>query len=104
MFNTIGFATSPRDVTAAADTDVTLECVPLADPKPIIRWERISGALPPGRHYIQNGNLVIQRVQLSDSDNYRCRLSNTAGSTSAEALLTVLGTNHILTDDLTSLS
>ncbi|EDV26155.1 uncharacterized protein TRIADDRAFT_55980 [Trichoplax adhaerens] len=89
LHNTISFTTLPRDVTARVNTDVVLDCVPQADPEAAVHWQKIDGVMPQGRYFIQNDNLVIQRVQLSDSGHYRCTITNRAGSTSATALLSI---------------
>ncbi|XP_035392059.1 hemicentin-1 [Electrophorus electricus] len=81
-----------RVVTALIGADAALECSATGTPPPLLTWRK--GRLELRLELIteqdlQRGVLRVPSVQEQDGGEYTCEASNTAGSTSATALLKV---------------
>ena len=76
-------AKSPANITKEVETNVTLVCTVIADPNPIITWERSN----PDNNFkkildtsdISDGNHTIYTARVEDSGIYLCNASNTLG-------------------------
>ncbi len=59
-------------------------------PVPEIHWRKVDGQLPPN-HEIAGAHLHLFNLQFEDSGTYECEASNTKGSDSHTARLSVEG-------------
>ncbi|XP_033616139.1 matrix-remodeling-associated protein 5 [Fukomys damarensis] len=87
---------SPQTASVTAETDATFPCEATGKPKPFITWTKVStGALltPNTRvqrfEVLQNGTLLIRRVQVQDRGQYLCTASNLHGVDKMGVLLSV---------------
>ncbi|XP_056400101.1 roundabout homolog 4 isoform X2 [Hyla sarda] len=84
------FTNKPVDKVEEPGSTVQLTCVVQGNPKPIVQWSKVQGALPIGRYAITNENtLCLQRVTVQDSGTYVCTARNKNGAVSASAQLVV---------------
>ncbi|CAB4044673.1 matrix-remodeling-associated 5-like, partial [Paramuricea clavata] len=74
---------SPANITQYVETNVTLVCTVIADPKPTTSWKRANSD---GKfmeikraHGKFDGNITIHNARLEDSGTYLCNASNTLG-------------------------
>ncbi|XP_040859319.1 protein turtle homolog A isoform X1 [Ochotona curzoniae] len=72
---------------------VTLRCVARGSPQPHVTWKLRGQDLgqSQGQVQVQNGTLLIQRVQRGSSGVYTCQASSTEGSATHATQLLVLG-------------
>lgn len=80
-------------------TEVTLACEYSAFPEADVKWtvlDEEGDPLPDAGYEIVNGSLVLMALQLSDSAQYVCSVTNVAGTTSASTILKVVGKHFIL--------
>ncbi|KAL0588188.1 LOW QUALITY PROTEIN: Matrix-remodeling-associated protein 5 [Plecturocebus cupreus] len=87
---------SPQTVSATAEADAVFPCEATGKPKPFITWTKVStGALMTPNTRIQrfevlnNGTLVIRKVQVQDRGQYMCTASNLHGLDRMVVLLSV---------------
>lgn len=86
----------PQDVTVAPDGTAQLVCRVGGEPVPVVTWHRLPSGTIPGRASVSTDNtLTIQHVGTQDQGMYVCEASNTAGTVSANATLTVHGKTDI---------
>ncbi|KAM4696629.1 hemicentin-2 [Rhinophrynus dorsalis] len=76
----------PTDVnqTVVENIPASLECLASGNPLPVVTWyrgEQLLSAMPGITLLNEGRTLQIERAQSSDSGEYRCVASNTAGST-----------------------
>ncbi|XP_063218722.1 cell adhesion molecule Dscam2-like [Bacillus rossius redtenbacheri] len=77
------------NISAIAGEPLYIACPVAGYPIEKITWERDGDALPLNRrqHVFPNGTLLLQNVQRdADKGDYRCRVSNKQGHTSAQTL------------------
>lgn len=79
-------------VRAAVNGNATIVCNPEGAPKPNIQWFQNNIAVGNGGRFrvLQNGNLIITGVTLSDEGNYTCDASNRLGRASGSTYLFVV--------------
>ena len=70
--------------------DITFQCEAVGPPNPGYSWNRINGVLPVSS-VVSGSMLHLFSVTSSDSGTYQCTASNSHGSNSAAAVLTVQG-------------
>ncbi len=72
---------------------LTLDCNAMGQPAPSVSWFRGAAQIQQDSRITvtQSGQLVFSPVFSSDADTYRCVVSNSVGTASAETQLTVLG-------------
>ena len=81
---------------ATVSGNATIICQPEAAPAPDITWFHNGRALGLTRGVqgrvmmLDNGNLLITQVQLSDQGEYTCTATNSRGSASSSGLMTVV--------------
>ncbi|KAG8440450.1 hypothetical protein GDO86_006268 [Hymenochirus boettgeri] len=84
----------PQNITTSMHQSVTLECMAIGYPKPIVSWSRMDQNPIDvfNTRVLGNGNLVITSVKLQHSGVYICRATTpgTRNFTVAMAALTVL--------------
>lgn len=87
----------PQDVTVAPDGTAQLVCRVGGEPAPGVTWHRLPSGTLPGRAAVSADNtLTIQHVGTQDQGMYVCEASNTAGTVSANATLTVHGKTDLV--------
>lgn len=91
------FIKTPHDNAARAGTTARLECAAGGHPIPEIAWRKDGGTdFPAARerrmHVMPDDDVFfITDVKVEDMGVYSCTAQNSAGSVSANAMLTVLG-------------
>uniref|UniRef100_G3U0T6 Matrix remodeling associated 5 n=1 Tax=Loxodonta africana TaxID=9785 RepID=G3U0T6_LOXAF len=87
---------SPQSVFVTAETDAVFPCEATGKPTPFVTWTKVStGALmtPSTRtqrfEVLNNGTLVIRKVQVQDHGQYLCTAKNLHGVDTMPVLLTV---------------
>uniref|UniRef100_A0A8C9XTL9 Leucine rich repeats and immunoglobulin like domains 1 n=1 Tax=Sander lucioperca TaxID=283035 RepID=A0A8C9XTL9_SANLU len=95
------FVKTPRDSTIRTGHTARLECAAEGHPAPQIAWQKDGGTdFPAARerrmHVMPDDDVFfIMDVKPEDMGVYSCTAKNTAGTTSANATLTVLETPHL---------
>ena len=92
------FSKRPLDSSQMATVggNATIICQPEAAPVPEITWFHNGRALGLTRGVqsrvmmLNNGNLLLMQVQLSDQGEYRCTATNSLGSASSSGLLAIV--------------
>ena len=85
---------SPRSQRANKNSVAILYCSATGNPKPIIKWEKISDILPGNRYEVSSsGELRLRQVRLGDAGVYQCEARNILGVSRARSSLVVHGTN-----------
>ncbi|XP_078104045.1 leucine-rich repeats and immunoglobulin-like domains protein 1 [Sander vitreus] len=98
------FVKTPRDSTIRTGHTARLECAAEGHPAPQIAWQKDGGTdFPAARerrmHVMPDDDVFfIMDVKPEDMGVYSCTAKNTAGTTSANATLTVLETPHLVQD------
>lgn len=81
------------------------KCPALGSPKPVITWSK--NHIPINQKLVQNGELIFEQVDTSNSGIYTCTASNNAGSTSHSFQCLVYDsdnhTPHITSENITML-
>ena len=70
---------SPQSITAAAGTDITLECRATGDPIPTVQWLNNNWPIVPVYETIFRpgyGKLLIKNSNAGDNGTYQCRFTN----------------------------
>ncbi|XP_046382906.1 interference hedgehog-like isoform X2 [Ischnura elegans] len=70
----------PLNYTAVIGSNVTLQCIPVGHPPPLVKWQKYGGELPKDRVEIIPAGLRLIKVSHGDEGTYLCKASNTAGS------------------------
>lgn len=89
----------PHDIAIRTGTTARLECAATGHPNPQIAWQKDGGTdFPAARerrmHVMPDDDVFfITDVKLDDMGVYSCTAQNLAGSISANATLTVLGSS-----------
>uniref|UniRef100_A0A673TFD6 Sidekick cell adhesion molecule 1 n=1 Tax=Suricata suricatta TaxID=37032 RepID=A0A673TFD6_SURSU len=97
------FTQLPVDTTVTDGMTATLRCEVSGAPRPAITWRRGKHILASGSVRIprfmllESGGLQITPVFIQDAGNYTCHATNTEGSLSASAALTVWNRTSIVT-------
>ena len=74
---------SPQSITAAAGTDINLECRATGDPMPTVEWLNNNLPIAPVYETISRpgyGKLLIKNSNTGDSGAYQCRFTNIKAS------------------------
>ncbi|XP_033114431.1 Down syndrome cell adhesion molecule homolog [Anneissia japonica] len=73
-----------RNLTVTWKQDVTLACIPVGDPRPMVHWRKagVQSSLKTGNDYeiLSNGALTIYHAMPEDQGKYICQASNSWGS------------------------
>lgn len=91
------FTKIPYDIAIRTGTTARLECAATGHPNPQIAWQKDGGTdFPAARerrmHVMPDDDVFfITDVKIDDMGVYSCTAQNSAGSVSANATLTVLG-------------
>lgn len=91
----------PHDIAIRTGTTARLECAATGHPNPQIAWQKDGGTdFPAARerrmHVMPDDDVFfITDVKLDDMGVYSCTAQNLAGSISANATLTVLGSSAL---------
>lgn len=91
------FTKIPHDIAIRTGTTARLECAATGHPNPQIAWQKDGGTdFPAARerrmHVMPDDDVFfITDVKIDDMGVYSCTAQNSAGSVSANATLTVLG-------------
>ncbi|NXX42046.1 MXRA5 protein, partial [Tricholaema leucomelas] len=87
----------PQSISILAETDASIPCNAVGEPKPFITWTKVStGALMTANTRLQrfevwkNGTLLIRNVQLQDRGQYLCTAQNQHGVDKLIITLTVV--------------
>ncbi|KAK2091586.1 Leucine-rich repeats and immunoglobulin-like domains protein 1 [Saguinus oedipus] len=100
------FTKTPHDITIRTTTMARLECAATGHPNPQIAWQKDGGTdFPAARerrmHVMPDDDVFfITDVKIDDAGVYSCTAQNSAGSISANATLTVLGSATAQTPSL----
>ena len=70
-------------ITVAEGSNVMLKCKATGNGKLNYQWRRVSGSLPSSARVINNRNLDLFNITVSDSGQYYCEVSDTEGSVSS---------------------
>uniref|UniRef100_A0A3B4C4Z7 Cell adhesion associated, oncogene regulated n=1 Tax=Pygocentrus nattereri TaxID=42514 RepID=A0A3B4C4Z7_PYGNA len=88
----IVYPVSPVSLTVEQSMSLVLECVVSGSPSPVAKWTKDGHELLASRLRLQNSNLVLSDVQLSDGGNYTCSVQTEDGDVvSATYNVNVLG-------------
>ncbi|XP_075762396.1 basement membrane-specific heparan sulfate proteoglycan core protein isoform X5 [Pelodiscus sinensis] len=74
--------------TVLAGAAVEFECLAVGDPRAHIAWSRVGSRLRPGV-LVSGGTVKIERVEQSDAGQYRCTVTNDAGTVQSNLILHV---------------
>lgn len=69
----------PTEVEAHEGETVTIECVAIGLPQPVVSWEKYGGKMPIGRAETIQGNLIIRNVTQEDTGTYLCKVDSGNG-------------------------
>ena len=88
VITTVGY-----NVTALANTTITIQCPNSGVPTPTVTWRKDGQGVADGEDYeIQgDGSLVIRRALRKDDGLYTCSVESVAGTDSASSSVTVVG-------------
>ncbi|XP_017578056.1 cell adhesion molecule-related/down-regulated by oncogenes [Pygocentrus nattereri] len=75
----IVYPVSPVSLTVEQSMSLVLECVVSGSPSPVAKWTKDGHELLASRLRLQNSNLVLSDVQLSDGGNYTCSVQTEDG-------------------------
>ncbi|XP_077998598.1 basement membrane-specific heparan sulfate proteoglycan core protein-like isoform X2 [Glandiceps talaboti] len=78
----------PAKETRAEGGAVEFQCTASGTPTPTIEWTKEDGRLPP-QHAVQNGLLSISNVRQNDAGRYVCTATNSGGTSTAFAVLSI---------------
>ena len=89
------FEQQPQDVAAQIGQSIQLTCrPPLGVPTPIVSWEKDGRALDlsdPRYTLLENGDLVISDVRVTDAGDYQCAATNNAHTRSSRSGTVTVG-------------
>ncbi|XP_071175632.1 interference hedgehog-like isoform X2 [Mytilus edulis] len=66
----------PTEVEAHEGEDVTIECVAIGLPQPVVSWDKYGGSFPKERTDTIQGNLIIRNVTQEDTGTYLCKVNS----------------------------
>lgn len=92
------FTSQPMSTIIEEKENVTFTCSAYGDPIPNITWSKENGTLPVGRSLVAFDSLSLWSVLRSDSGNYTCTATSTAGTISSSAELHVHSVLEFTTD------
>jgi len=86
------------NVTALANTSITIQCPTSGVPTPTVTWTKDGEEITnDGRFTVQNdGSLLISEADVEDSARYTCTAGNVAGKTSASSMVKIAGTYFLI--------
>ncbi|XP_071441355.1 interference hedgehog-like isoform X2 [Hetaerina americana] len=70
----------PLNYTAVIGSNATLQCIPVGQPPPLVKWQKYGGELPKDRAEIIPAGLRLVKISHGDEGTYLCKASNIAGS------------------------
>lgn len=81
------------NVTALANTSITITCPNTGIPKPVVTWTKDGREISVGERYtVQNdGSLLISEADEQDDARYTCTADSVAGKDSATSVVKVVG-------------
>jgi dystroglycan 1 len=77
-----------RYETVTVGDAVELNCSVTGEPRPVIRWSKVDGVLPPSA-VVDGPRVFIPHITESDQGTYRCTATNAAGSSMMQTVITV---------------
>ena len=70
---------------------IELVCNATGNPKPRIKWRRVTKQLPSNSRVEQNGKLIFENIQRRDAGEYQCIAESTVGRADSSAIIVVQG-------------
>ncbi|KAK2532696.1 hypothetical protein Q9233_005050 [Columba guinea] len=84
------FGKRPQNQAVLVEGTAEFPCEALGDPRPVARWRKEEGEMPPGRwEVLPDNTLRIRRLQVEDEGTYTCMADNSVGRAEASGTLTV---------------
>ena len=86
------------NVTALANTSLTIQCPTSGVPTPTVTWKKDNQEITnDGRYTVQDdGSLLISEADVEDSARYSCTADSVAGKSSASSMVKIEGTNFLI--------
>ena len=85
-----------RSQTAYAGNTIEIACNATGNPKPTIKWRRVTKTLPSNARVEQNGKLVLENIKKSDEGLYQCYAENDVGRAEDSTIVFVQGTRNCI--------
>ena len=81
------------NVTALANTSITIQCSTSGVPTPTVTWTKDGQEIPNGDRYTvqDDGSLLISEADEEDNARYTCTADSVAGKDSASSAVKVVG-------------
>ena len=81
------------NVTALANTSITIQCPTSGVPTPTVTWTKDGQEIPSGDRYTvqDDGSLLISEADEEDNAQYTCTADSVAGKESASSTVKVVG-------------
>ena len=81
------------NVTALANTSITIQCPSSGVPTPTVTWSKDGQEIHSGGRYTvqDDGSLMISKADLKDSAQYTCTADSIAGKDSASSTVQIVG-------------
>ncbi|XP_037265976.1 LOW QUALITY PROTEIN: roundabout homolog 3 [Falco rusticolus] len=90
VFERPAFGKRPLNQAVLVEGTVEFPCEVVGDPRPVARWRKEEGEMPPGRwEVLPNNTLRISRLRAEDEGTYTCVADNSVGRSEASGTLTV---------------
>lgn len=87
-------AVIPPHITVIQGENAQLTCRASGVPKPTITWQRKDGSPMPLQHSVVMGVLLVKNIRKKEEGTFVCNATNTLGSKSFEAVVTVNGKGY----------
>ena len=84
------FTMTPEPVSVLTGENITLECVAIGLPTPVVQWIRLNKTDSTNTTVSTNGNLVINNSSLTDTGDYVCIATNIVGINTVQVPITVM--------------
>ncbi|XP_030361101.1 roundabout homolog 3 [Strigops habroptila] len=90
VFERPAFGRRPLNQAVLVEGTVEFPCEAVGDPRPVARWRKEEGEMPPGRwEVLPDNTLRIVRLRPEDEGTYTCVADNSVGRSEASGTLTV---------------